>query len=326
MFSKLTNVANFDALLGEIRAFVNGAGGWTIHQDLITPDEGTAAGGRQLVVSKGDVLAGMRSTTTGNGANRFYLFDGIPPWSSSNLDSMPGNSGIRYSDAVITSTTQPAARHLQQFAGPFPTVHLFTDNPSTYVHVVVEITSGVYKHLLFGPLQKYGVWVGGGYYACTSWSTNVNFIDSPSSTTHHVPFDNVGLGEENWTVHYVNGSDNWITPTENVLNGVQRRMGRGSFRGGFGQSFANIPETSFSGFVGLAPVHVQAVRQSDTPDTTRLVGKVPDFRAVNIQNLFPGNSYFIGADEWVVFPLVAKNGAVDQFNSGTAGCAYLKRS
>src|SRR5262245_47462990 len=152
MYTQLTNVADFDDLLGEIRNFLNLTGDWTIHQDLLTPDEGASAGGKQLVMSNGDVLVGLRSTTSGPGANRLYLFDGITPYASgpTTLDSLNQNSGIRYDNGVITSSSTPSARHFQTAAGPFPNAHLFTDDPSTYFHLALERSAGVFVHMAFG--------------------------------------------------------------------------------------------------------------------------------------------------------------------------------
>lgn len=335
-YSLLTSVANVDTLLGEIRDFLSDTGDWTIHQNLITPDEDVivppgnpalVAGGRQLVASNGDCLVGLRSTLTGPGANKLYLFDGIPPWSGSpSLDSMNGNSGLKYSDSDISSDSDDKRSFRK--VGPFPRVHLFTNDPSTYCHVVIEFTSGRFRHLHFGNLIKRGTWTGGGYYACSYHSSFSSFIDSPSSLQHNVPWSANSGYERDWTVHYVNGSDNWISgnTAEYTLNDVIRRIGVGTVGGGMGRAFSNLPETPYSGLISLVPVMIGAIRATDTPDTLRYIGQVPDLRAVNIQNLAPGQSYSVGSDEYVVFPWAQKNGGVGQETSGVAGFAYLKRT
>jgi hypothetical protein len=326
----LTNVASFHVLLGEIRDALVATGDWTIHQNMITPDEGAAAGGAQLVASNGDVLVGLRSTTTGSGANRLYMFDGIPPFSGT-LDTMNGNSGIRYTDAEIVSAAQPGARHLQKWVGPFPNAHIFTNDPSTYLHVAVEIATGIWKHMMFGNIIKFGTWTGGGYYAAQTWSEAENQINNPGSNGHLFPFDNSfssALAAQ-WTLHYQDGGvANWITPgSPYTLNSVSRQSARGGFRGGTGAIFKAYRESPFSGRIPLAPVLIQRVRTEDNPDTIRWVGQVPDIRMLNITNLAPGESMMIGADEYIAFPLVAKNGVgTTNFNSGTEGIAYLVKS
>jgi hypothetical protein len=329
---RLTNVADFDDLLGEVRTFLNATGDWNIHRDLSTPDEGVASGGRILVVSNGDVLAGLRSTTTGVGAGRMYLFDGVPPYSGTpNLDALPNNSGIVMTDGTYNSADTPQARvFTTAFAGPFPTAYLFTDDPSTYCHIVVEVTAGKYRHLLFGNLHKFGSWVGGGYYASHRWSTLTTEIDSPGSSFHSVPFDGA-LGANNggqWTMHYEGGGFEWVAPSQGTFNGVNRRQACGSARGGFGNLFRSIQESAFSGLVALNPITVWPVTTTDTPVTTRCAGRVPDVAEINMGNFSAGESLFIGADEWIVFPMATKGLPADRLdveNSGYYGYAYLVR-
>lgn len=329
---RLTNVADFDDLLGEIRTFLAATGDWTIHRDLLTPDEGVASGGRILVVSNGDVLAGLRSTTTGAGAGRIYLFDGIPPYvGTPNLDALPDNSGIVMTDGTYNSATTPAARVFSTtFAGPFPTAFLFSDDPSTYCHVVIEVTAGQYRHILFGNMHKFGTWTGGGYYASHRWETGTSDIDVPNRIFHSVPFDGASSAVQGaqWTVHYEGGGFQWIAPLEGTFNGVSRRRARGSVRGGFGNLFRSIQESAFSGLVALNPVTVWPVTTTDTPVTTRCAGRIPDVAEINLRNFSPGDSYFIGADEWVVFPVATKglpSARLDVENSGYYGLAYLVR-
>lgn len=334
-YQLLTNVADMDALLGYIRDFLDDTGDWTIVQDMVTPDEdgptstpeqiANLAHGSQLVVSNGDCLAGLRSTTGGLGKDRLYLFDGIAPYSSGTLDSMNGNSGNRYEGNGITQLNL-FMRGFQAHAGPFPKAHLFTNDPSTYIHIVVEVSAGVFKHMSFGNLIKFGTWTGGGYYCGHWWDTSDTYIDEVSGQ-HHVPFDNYSGpgGQSLWTVHYENGSDKWICLQEqdNVNStGVNRKRGRCTMRGGFGRMFKNIKESSFSGLIPLGPILFQAVRVTDDPDTTRIIAQAPDVRNVNITNLAPGATITIGSDTWMCFPMTAKNGANNQYNSKVAGYAY----
>lgn len=328
-YTHLTNVASFNTLLAEIRDFLVATGDWTIHANLVTPDEGVASGGTQLVASNDDVLVGLRATTAGVGANRLYLFDGIPPYSSTLLDSLPGNSGIRYTDALINNASEPAVRHIQQVAGPYPNVHLFSNDPSTYLHVAIEVQAGIWKHLMVGNLIKFGTWTGGGYYGAQSWSLGNSVIDNPGSTQHSFPFDNNQsfAPERQWTVHYQDGgAANWIqcSAAPVTLNSVVRQAGRGSFRGGAGYLFKVYPESPFSGRIPLGPILIGRRRTEDSPATHRWIGQVPDVRQLNITNVAPAESLMIGSDEWVCFPLVAKQGAVNQYSSQVEGVAYLK--
>lgn len=332
-YSRLVNVASYDALLGEIRNFLNATGDWTLHVDLGTPDEGAASAGRELVASNGDVLVGLRSTTSGAGANRLYLFDGVPPYAGSpSFDQLNDNSGQRYTDAIINSANTPAVRHVQQFAGPFPTCHLFTDDPSTYCHVAIEVTAGKWRHLHFGNITKFTAWTGGGYYSANYWSQAANQINSASSSEHMYPFDNQSIGntlteERGWTLHYdTGGGDDWLAPDQTDLTSGTRLQGRATVRNGFGQAWANLPESPYSGLIALAPIVLARVRTSDTPPTIRSLGMIPDLRLVNLRNIAPAQTLPIGSDEWICFPVSVKNGLAGSENSADYGLAYLKRA
>lgn len=332
--SQLTNVPTWDDMLEEIRDFLNATGDWTIHKDLTAPPSGsgTTAGGRELAISNDLVLAGLRSTTTGPGANRLFLFDGIPPWSSSDLDQMPNNSGIRADDTTYTSAADgvTARRSNPAFAGPFPNAWLFTDDPSTYFHCVIEVEAGKFRHLAFGNMRKFGTWTGGAYYGLTYWDQSTTFIDQPGSGQHHCPFDSGQPStSKETTIYYDDGSTLWRAVTaQNTLNGVIRREGRGSARGGFGRGFRIPRETPFSGLIALTPITVWSTTSTDTPVTVRPLGQIKDIAEINMANLEAGASYMIGADEWKVFPMAAKHNptdANDVENSGFYGYAYLVR-
>jgi len=338
-YTNLTNVADYDTLLGSLRTFLNTAG-WTLRHDLTTPiagSPGEGSTGRKLTVQKGDCLAGLRSVTTTN-ANRLFLFDGIPESASPlpslasvQADHLNSNSGIRVTNAQYNQLNEfTSARYLQIQAGPFPNVYFFTDSPSTYCHVVVEVTDGVYSHMMFGNLQKYGTWTGGGYYACSRWGTDVVSIDSPTSTTHVVPFGTTATGSvgSEWTLHYESpGSPNtkWVSGniTAYTHGSVKRAGGRANARGGFPEPFRNLGQTPFSGVIALSPATL-LVTNLTTPTSYTILGRVPDLRLVNITELVPAEEYILGADTWKVFPYRAKNGGTDLPNSGVYGFAYKK--
>lgn len=329
--ARLTNVAGWDAMLGHVRSFLNAAG-WTIHIDLEAGSEGPAAGGRDFAASKGDCLIGLRSTTSGAGANRLYLFDGIPPYVSRvDVDLLPGNSGPRISAAEYAAAGQVTRGTNPQIAGPFPTAHLFTDAAGNYCHVAVEIAAGRYRHFMFGNLRKFGTWTGGAYYCMQYWEQGTSEIDVSNATHHVTPFDgSFGWGDSfQSTFHYEDGSGvKWRAPGESTLNGVVRKRGVGSGRGGFGTMFRSLTESQFSGLVALQPVTLWSLKLTDVPVTTRCVGQIRDCAEVNMRNLAPGASYFIGADEWIVFPFASKGDPtirLDVENSGNYGIAYLVR-
>lgn len=369
MYQVITNVANYDTVLGYISAFiasvnteVGGGGAWSIYNNLGTPtvdDTGGAnvAGGRVLIAygigaNNQDVIFGMRSTVSGPGTNCLYMFDGQGTGSAPTVPGeweLPGNSGGAYGLYFATGTSasgicaaggQPAIRGFQNpYAGPFPSLWMFSNATGDYLHFVLEIAAGRFRHMHIGPLTQFGTWAaaGGGYYGGQYWTQSGlgvppgDNISIPNSNSSLLPWDN-NPGFQNsceWTVHYVspNGSSTgaWVSPAIDHLTPttlVQRRQAVASVRGGFNRMFKNISESLFSGLVPLAPIMVGAVRSSDSPVTLRWIGQIPDVRMVNMTNLIDGQTFAIGADTWQVFSAASKNGAPGQENSGVAGYAY----
>jgi len=332
--ARLTNVTSYDSLLQEIRDFLNATGDWTIHEDMVvptTPAIGYTAGGHKLTMSNGDVLTTLRSTTTTSGANRLMLFAGSGTWTTAVDDfDLPGSDGCVLVAGDYTSTNTPPCKHCQQFAGPFPRAWIFTDDPSTYCHVAIEVVAGRYRHMHFGNIEKFGTWTGGAYYETQWWSQSVTYIDSPHSNTHYIPFDaweSSGPSVSNrGTIHFdYDSTYYWGRSGGGTLNGVASLNMPGSCRGGMGMAFRAPRETLFSALTALIPITKWYKRTSDTPDTTRCVGRIKDIAWTNIANFTPGESYYIGSDEWILIPATRKQDPTlfnDLENSGWYAYAY----
>lgn len=331
-YQKVTNVASMDAVLGYLSTFIGTLGGFTIDNNLGAPVVATGGGGRLLIAHAGDLSFCLRSGTAVAGIqDKLILLAGLIPFGGtddSNFNGNPGdissgsysNGGLAGGAAILNGFCDAA------FPGPFPTLYMFSDT-TTYVHIVVEVLAGVFRHMLLGNLTKFGTWTGGAYYSGMRWNQTVGFINQAAYSQHMPPFDNNNsiTAPGNWLVHYEHGGDKWITPGGDAMVGTtQRREARGSVRGGMGHAFKNIQESLFSGLIPLTPVLVGAVRTSDTPITDRWIGKVPDWRMVNMTNLTAAQEIAIGADTWKCFPMAAKNGLAGFHNSGVAGFAYKK--
>lgn len=333
-YSNVTAIATMDGVLSALTTFLSGLTGWTLHTNLGTPTVGSAAGGHVTIASNGTTMVGLRSTTTGPGANVLMLFSGLGAYSSGIEGSLNGDDGIGSIYTTI-NVTSPAnlIRGFQAMVGPFPNLYMFSNASGDYVHVVLEWSVGKFRHMAFGKTSQFGTWPGGNgsYFAGSYWSQSglggngqINF---PNSTFHMLPFDN---GTSNsgpfldWTLNYSNGTDNWIGPDEAIFGAVQHRQGRGSVRGGANRMFKNIQESLFTGLIPLGPIVLGAVKLSDSPTTIRFVGQVPDMRTVNIDHLAPAAEFTIGSDTWKCFPLASKGNTVGQESSNFAGLAYKK--
>lgn len=333
-FSNVTSVAGPDDALTEIRNFISGSlTGWTFHRDLTSPPVGEdSAGGRELAASKGNILFGLRSTTTGASSGNLFLFDGVPPWSSSNLDEMPGNSGIRVSDTQYDDTLA-TARYWNEVGGTWPNLWMFgADSPQSYVHVVAEVSAGFYYHLAFGELIKQGTWTGGEYYSAQYWNRTAIVIDIPDSSGHTALFDALTTQttqERNATIRASTTSptSSWVgasRQTDVVVNSVQRRSGFfGGVRGGWmAGGLWNAGVQELSGFSLLFPITAWFNDAGPSPDAASFLGQVPDVFGVNMESIDPQEVLTFGGDDYRVFPLASKLGAVDTPNSGLYGLAY----
>lgn len=333
-FTQLTNVADSDALLGHIRTFLASTlTGWTLHLDLATPTDGPSAGGRDLVASKGSILVGLRSCTSVNSGGRLLLFDGIPAYTGGQIpDNLSGNSGTPLATGAYDSASVPACKHINGAPGPYPNVYLFGANsPQSYVHVVVEISAGVYRQVAFGEMSKHGTWTGGEYYSASFHSLGASAIDEPDDVFHRYLFDGNSLSQSTNgpTVRCVTASSpvaNWLSLSGNgnaVRSSIQTRPGLfGAVRGGWGTQMLRVRQSSFSGIVPLVPISVAFLEISSTPDVMHFLGTIPDVRSVNIETLSPGQTLTIGGDTWWIFPCTRKNGAATTQNSGAQGLAF----
>lgn len=334
-YQKVVNVANMDAVLSYLSTFVGTLGGFTIDNNLGTPAVLPSAGGHILIAHAGDLSFCLRSATATAGIqNRMYLLEGLTPYGGTDDSNFFGNPGVvglghPYSTAQLPSSSSIPGWCDYEFPGPFPTLYMFSDT-TTYLHVVLEVSAGVFRHMLLGNLVKFGTWTGGAYFASQRWRQTGGFgdaINTPSYPDHLVPFDNnvTIVAGANWKVHYENGANKWVHPGgDQNYNGTNLNEARASVRGGMNRAFKNIQESLFSGLIPLTPVVVGAVRETDVPVTDRWIGKVPDWRMVNMTNLTASQEIVLGPDTWQCFPMAAKNGLPTFHNSGVAGFAYKK--
>jgi hypothetical protein len=336
-YSNVTSLATMDAVLGAITTFLGGLTGWTIQTNMGTPSVGAAAGGHDTIASNGTTQIGLRSTTTGAGANVLMLFSGLGAYSTGIEGTLVGDDGMGsfYTTANVATSPLPF-RGFQALVGPFPNLYMFSNAAGDYVHVVLEWATGKFRHMMFGKLTKFGTWPGGNgsYFAGSYWtqaglgsSTFTGQIDNPSNQQSALPFDNHLCSVSSlldWTVNYSNGTDVWIGPNEAVFGSIQHRRGRSGVRGGANRLYKNVPESLFTGLIPLGPVIVGAEKLSDTPVTIRFVGQVPDFRTVNITHLANASEFAIGSDTWKVFPLTSRGQTPGQESTLFAGLAYKK--
>jgi hypothetical protein len=312
-----------DALMTALEAFAL-AEGWTI-------DDGAA--GNNLSISKGTIYVQFRWDDT----NHIAIFQSTG-YLGSGPGYEPGDSGNGDRDGPITS-----GRRLSDIgAGPFTRYHFFSPTSGEdYIHVVLEFSPGIYRHMTFGELVKVGTWTGGEYCFGQIWDLDpVTISDDPTVNSHVMPFEgrfSLNSGDPG-TIHVEDlpgqdpsgvwgvvwsgtsaGNDRGGNPRENIVSGV---------RAGFlGYSFSPMPANPANGFVPLIPIQVYHRQDAYSPERWRLLGYAPDMRVINLKHLAVGDEFTVGTDTWMVFPWCRKRHAKDDTQeSWNAGFAYKKNT
>jgi len=219
--------------------------------------------------------------------------------------------------------------------GPYPSYHLF--GGSDYIHCVIEVTTGTYRHFGWGTLTKFGDnWVGGeyayGHY--NDQATNATPVDANTQTlldaigassdrlrcgTVRIASGLANQGAAVWGVSCSATSANLLTDTA----GNVRRTIHGGFRGGMAaRGFVDSIGNFSSGAIGLASIDV--FYRDPNNNRVYMLGYMADVRSVNIKNIDPAQEITIGSDVWKFFPLSIKTTAAVIGRTGNSGIAYRK--
>lgn len=212
-----------------------------------------------------------------------------------------------------------------------------------YVHVVLEVRQGEYRHFGMGMLEKFGDWGGhaGGEYVYgsrmeSSWfsadttvgldggntGNNTEAVDSQGSIRVGGSYpgkelsDWAGIGSRK--TKYTSSQDR---------AGVQRSAVLGNGRlgpitGAYGQ-FTGYP--GFTGVIPMSPYDLFFIDFIASPFRTRFLGTWKDVRWLSIANFAAAEEVVIGSDTWVMFPQIKKGTLGGTLgDSYYAGIAYRK--
>ena len=110
-------------------------------------------------------------------------------------------------------------------AGPYTAYYFFaSDSAPFYCHVVVEPSSGRYRHFGFGELDKEGDWTGGEYCYAHYWDQSSIQVDLTTSTLHSFGMDgNSQTTANNATIHAEGLPDQGAS--ENAIGSAARDAG-----------------------------------------------------------------------------------------------------
>lgn len=306
-----TNATSVEDLINKIATFA-AANGWTVRRN--------------------NLVTTSRTVTLQKSGDNIHVWN-----TATNAIRLRGSVGY---DGELTPDNQPLkavseANCNLTNTGPYGNVFLFASGtPAEYIHVVIEIAGGIFRHLSFGELVKSGSFTGGTYFDAISWNTSTNFANDWSNSFHHRLFDGYSLsnGNRGGVRCDVDGNANYFAPFALPSAYATPTASGGMHTNGLitnaDQSSRNVDGfysrsiNTWSGINSIKGVRIRVYRGSGYHSE---IGEVPGMRFLNMSRLQVGDEFTIGPDTWKVFPWIRKGSGpiTDQYSLEFAFC-YLK--
>jgi len=299
-------------LLDKLRIFA-AANGWTVDANGARTDGTT---GNFVVMRRGTAVYAVFFTDQGAGSS-------VDPGPYIGCYTYPGpyNSGAN----AMAQANKTTGSLCNKMTGPFQAYYFFASGD--YLHAVVEISPGLFRHFGVGLLESAGGVTTGAYNHALRWHYGTTEINSAVSQNHAVPFDSNG-SNSGWHGTDVRADSDGTVPRNVYVFDQAAADPNGGWAGWLGSnqhagspvhSLARVAPSTLTGRAVLLPLLVAVDRPSGN---VSFVGSPRDMRLTRIDNLAPGASVTIGADTWRVFPVVRKNGAVGTESSLAYAYAY----
>tara|TARA_R110000851_G_scaffold120002_1_gene248074 strand:- start:15571 stop:16602 length:1032 start_codon:yes stop_codon:yes gene_type:complete len=332
---------DFEDLLAKLDTFADTThGGWV---GGYTPNPDTT--NRWFELSKGSLSMSMRYPSGITALDNVslhqataFLSTGTAPGAHTNDSGSGYNTGVGG-----TSANFDDERCVSQIGnGPYPSYSFFADDtsPADYIHCVIEVSTGMFRHFGFGTLGrgKFGDWSGGEYvYGQHQQSgTTLNQLDNRNVMLPDGIATAANDARRCGTIHLQGaglsnqGGLRWgvmcaalQTTLDNDTAGAERRVVLGTARAGLEvHGLGNMIGNSSSGVVALCPVALYY--HDPTLSRVQYLGHLDDVRTCNTRNFSPGEEIVIGVDTWVIFPASIKTVAGVNYRSEYFGVAYRK--
>lgn len=211
--------------------------------------------------------------------------------------------------------------------GPYTRYHFF--GTLQYLHIALEVQSGVFAHAFIGTLDKKGLQYNGGQYL------QANHYRYPHGTIFPINYSPYG----NWTPHGVPSAP-WSSRTALGLVRVggfagfpetyweNRTLGVG--KGPYTNRHPDLALTAackcdYLRRPLIVPNRVLVPQPPGAEDSrTIALGAVPDFGITDVSRNAPGDILLFGQDKWMIFPAYRRG--PEHYNySVDVGYAYLLR-
>jgi hypothetical protein len=236
------------------------------------------------------------------------------------------NASTGYNAGSAWNAQPGASANVQksrQMSGSFSAYHFFAAND--YIHVVVEVDPGLFRHLVAGELAKSSGYTGGHY------SGSVGFTDAGAWNNslfyNKLAFGNVQYPEGPILNVDIESQTGWAQFAASGDVGKLRLISTDHanltatpveyhfYADTFQYSTPNTP----NGISVFTPVHAYVRR---TGGMVSPLGYVRDLRIVNIGVFADGQSETIGSNDWLIFPASARGSGL--YGTGNFGYAYKK--
>lgn len=304
------SATDLDDLFSTISTFVQ-SHGWT--EDELNTTTGCFA------LHKNSVYVSFRWDAAGT-VNNVSMHQALGYTGGNEPGDHPDDSGNGYNATTAhTDALLDNERCIRDLGdGPYPSYFIFeNDSGPAYVHVVVEISTDVFRHFGFGELDKFGDWdtASGGEYVYGHYKE----LSTATATTDTCLLDGLfsdTTGDDDRraaTVHMEDwpnqaGTSKWgqiwgnrTSADPDATDATAKVKVQGGFRSGpVARHFGWLSAGSTSGLIPMYPV---GIFYDDEPnDFAYFMGWQADVRGINIRFFAPKDTVVIGSDTWYIFP------------------------
>jgi hypothetical protein len=315
------SASDINDLLNKLRVFAL-AHGWTIdYHGVRTNTAGVSQGNglNALMLSKGGVYWGLLHTTSGG-------WGGVGPWVNVSMYAGPW---VPNGGGTDSQPNRSASATANKMVGPFVGYHFFGDPVRSYLHVVVEVSAGSYRHFGIGVFDQVGAAAVAAYtYASAPYFANMSYANDPGASDNIFPWCEY-CSDSSVFGAMVRFDSDGLSPRYLKLSRNESDANRafGSFRNSSSGASSLIyapMQVAPSNLTGRAPLFPAIVMASRNGSSTQrsIVGQPFDLRVLRINNITPGDVITIGSDQWRVFPVVRKSAPAGVENSGSWGYAF----